>query len=320
MNPPLISVVVPCFNEEGNVEVLYDRLTAVFARIPDVRYQFVYIDNASVDRTQEILRALAARDHRVKVIFNIRNFGPLRSPLHAFYEAPGDALICMASDLQDPPELIVEFIRLWRNGLKVVIGVKPKSRESRLMFLLRQGYYRLLSRISDTPLIDNFTGFGLYDREVVETLRGIPDRRPYFRGLIADLGYTRAEVPFTQPKRERGVTKNNFYALYDLAMMGLTSHSRVPLRLATMAGFLLGALSLVVALGYLVAKLLFWNSFALGQAPVLIGVFLFGSIQMFLVGMLGEYIGAIHAQIHPRPWVIERERLNFDDTPPDREN
>jgi len=317
---PLVSVVVPCFNEEGNVEVLYDRLQAVFARIADVQFQIVYIDNASTDRTEELLRGLAARDRRVKVIFNARNFGPLRSPLHAFYETPGDALICMACDLQDPPELISEFVRLWRSGLKVVIGVKPRSRESRVMFLVRRGYYRLLNRISETPLIDNFTGFGLYDREVVDTLRRIPDRRPYFRGLIADLGYTRAEVPFVQPRRERGVTKNNFYALYDLAMMGLTSHSRIPLRIATMAGFFLGTLSLLVALVYLVAKLLFWNSFALGQAPVLIGLFLIGSVQMFFVGILGEYIGAIHAQLHPRPWVIERERLNFDNTSPKLED
>lgn len=320
MNAPLISVVVPCYNEEGNVEILYERVTAAFGTIPYVHHEILYIDNASVDGTQEKLRSLALKDHRVKVIFNIRNFGSLRSPLHAFYEAKGDALICMACDLQDPPELITEFVRLWRSGLKVVIGVKPNSRELRPMFLVRQAYYRLLDRISDTPLINNFTGFGLYDREVVEMLRRIPDRRPYFRGLIADLGYTRAEVPFIQPRRERGVTKNNFYALYDVAMTGLTSHSRVPLRLATMGGFVLGTFSLLVALGYLVAKLLFWNSFALGQAPVLIGVFLFGSIQMFLIGILGEYIGAIHAQIHPRPWVIERERLNFDDAQPVRES
>jgi polyisoprenyl-phosphate glycosyltransferase len=316
----LIAVIVPCYNEEANVEIFYRRLCEVFARIENVKLQILFIDNNSVDGTQDRLRSLAERDRRVKVIFNVRNFGSLRSPLHAFFQAPGDAVIAMACDLQDPPELIEEFVRLWRTGLKVVIGVKPKSRESHLMFWARRAYYRLLNQISDTPLIENFTGFGLYDREVIETLRGIPDRRPYFRGLIADLGYTRAEVPFVQPRRERGVTKNNFYALYDLAMTGLTSHSRVPLRLATMAGFLLGSLSLLVAVMYLIAKLVFWNSFALGQAPVLIGVFFFGSVQMFFVGILGEYIGAIHAQIHPRPWVIERERLNFDQAPAELED
>lgn len=320
MSRPLISVVVPCYNEEGNIDILYERLCAVFAQFTDIRFQIVFIDNASVDGTQAMLRELAVRDRRVKAIFNIRNFGPLRSPLHGFFESPGDALICMACDLQDPPELLTEFVRHWRAGIKVVIGVKPQSRESPLMFFLRRMYYRILNRISETPLISNFTGFGLYDREVVEALRHIPDRRPYFRGLIAELGYTRAEVPFVQPQRERGVTKNNFYALYDAAMMGLTSHSRVPLRLATMAGFVLGIISLCVAALYLIAKLMFWDSFALGQAPVLIGVFFFGSVQMFFVGILGEYIGAIHAQIHPRPWVIERERLNFDDASADLED
>jgi glycosyltransferase involved in cell wall biosynthesis len=316
----LISVVVPCFNEEDNVEVLYHRLCAVFTEIGDVRFQIIFVDNASVDRTQELLRNLASRDERVKVIFNIRNFGVIRSGLNGFFSTPGDAVICMACDLQDPPELIPEFVRNWRNGFKVVIGIKPRSRESRAMFFLRGAYYRMLNKISETPLIDNFTGFGLYDREVIETLRRIPDRRPYFRGLIAELGFARAEVPFVQPRRERGVTKSNFYALYDLAMIGVTSHSRVPLRLATMAGFILGSLSLLVASIYLIAKLLFWNSFALGQAPVLIGVFFFGSMQMFFVGILGEYIGAIHAQVHPRPWVIERERLNFEQPPVDLGN
>jgi glycosyltransferase involved in cell wall biosynthesis len=314
MNPPLISVMVPCYNEEGNVGALYDRVCEVLGKIPDIRFQFVFIDNASTDRTPELLRAMAARDPRVKVIFNIRNFGPLRSPLHGFYASPGDAVICMACDLQDPPDLLAEFVRYWRNGIKVVVGVKQQSRESRLMFFLRGTYYRILSRISETPLIDNFTGFGLYDREVVEVLRRIPDRRPYFRGLIAELGFTRAEVPFMQPRRERGVTKNNFYALYDAAMTGLTSHSRLPLRLATMAGFILGTLSLLVAILYLILKLIFWDRFPLGQAPVVFGVFFLGSVQLFFIGILGEYIGAIHAQIHPRPWVVERERLNFDKT------
>jgi glycosyltransferase involved in cell wall biosynthesis len=314
---PLVSIIVPCYNEEDNVETLCTRVRAVFAEIPNIRFQIIFIDNASVDRTQDRLRALAAVDKRIKAIFNVRNFGHLRSPLHAFFEAPGDAVIAMACDLQDPPELIKEFIRHWRNGFKVVVGIKPSSRESGMKFWLRRTYYRTLNRISDTPLIENFTGFGLYDREVVETLRSIPDRRPYFRGLIADLGYARAEVPYVQPRRERGVTKNNFFDLYDVAMMGLTSHSRVPLRLATMAGFLLGFLSLLVAASYLIAKMFFWDRFSFGQAPILIGIFFFGSVQMFFVGILGEYIGAIHAQIHARPWVIERERLNFDLRPAD---
>jgi glycosyltransferase involved in cell wall biosynthesis len=270
-----------------------------------------------VDRTQEILRELAANDRRVKVIFNARNVGRERSALHVFYQATGDAFVPMACDLQDPPEMLKDFVHHWRNGFKVVIGIKPESRESRFIFTIRRTYYRILNRISDAPLIENFTGYGLYDREVGDVLRSIPDRRPYFRGLIADLGYPRVEIPFVQPRRERGVTKNNFFTLYDMAMLGLTSHSRVPLRLATMAGFVLGSVSLIVAIVYFLAKLVFWDRFALGQAPILIGLFLFGSIQMFLIGILGEYIGSIHAQLHPRPWAIERERLNFDATPED---
>lgn len=320
VNSPLIGITVPCYNEEGNVERLYQRIKAVMSEIADVRFQILFIDNASTDLTQEILRKLAREDHRVKVIFNVRNFGVLRSPLHAIFQTPGDAVVPMACDLQDPPELLKEFIRLWRSGFKVVAAIKPASRESAVVFVIRRAYYRLLNRISETSLIENFTGYGLYDREVIEVLRGIPDRRPYFRGLIAELGYARAEIPFIQPRRERGVSNNNFYALYDVAMTGLTSHSRVPLRLATMAGFMLGILSLFVAVSYLIVKLIFWNSFALGQAPVLIGVFFFGSVQLFFIGILGEYIGAIHAQLHPRPWVIERERLNFDDKSADVED
>jgi len=305
--------MVPCFNEQDNVEPLYQRVREVMAGIHEVRFEILFIDNASTDQTQERLRKLAADDRRVKVIFNVRNFGVLRSPLHALFQASGDAVVPMACDLQDPPELLTDFVRLWRSGFKVVAAIKPASRESAIMFKIRRAYYRALNAISEAPLIENFTGYGLYDREVIEVLRGIPDRRPYVRGLIAELGYARAEIPFVQPKRERGRTKNNLYALYDVAMTGLTSHSRFPLRLATMAGFILGTLSLLIALIYLAVKLMYWNSFALGQAPLLIGVFFFGSVQLFFIGILGEYIGAIHSQVHPRPWVIERERLNFDE-------
>lgn len=320
VSSPLICIIVPCYNEEDNVEPLYQRVTTAMAQVADVRFEILFIDNASTDRTQERLRQLAAHDRRVKVIFNVRNFGVLRSPAHALFQAPGDAVIPMACDLQDPPELLPDFIRHWRSGFKLVTAVKPVSQEGAFMFRLRRNYYRILNKISETPLIENFTGYGLYDREVIEVLRGIPDRRPYFRGLIAELGYARAEIPFVQPKRQRGITKNNFYALYDVAMTGLTSHSRLPLRLATMAGFVLGTLSLMVALTYLIVKLIHWNSFALGQAPLLIGVFFFGSVQLFFIGILGEYIGAIHSQVHPRPWVIERERLNFDDERAEVEN
>lgn len=278
-------------------------------------YEHILIDNNSKDNTVDKIKTLASTDRHIRLIVNYRNFGHLRSPTHAMYQASGDAVVTMASDLQDPPELISEFLKQWEAGFKVVIGVKPKSRETPLMFLLRRGYYRLLGKMSDAPLIENFTGFGLYDREVIATIRNLNDPYPYFRGLIAELGYSRAEIPFEQPRRVKGVTKNNFYTLYDLAMLGITSHSKLPLRLATMGGFALSFLSLLVALGYGVAKLFFWNSFSLGIAPLVVGMFFFGSVQLFFIGLLGEYIGAIHTQIMKRPLVVEKERVNFAATP-----
>ncbi|GLR67310.1 glycosyl hydrolase [Acidocella aquatica] len=309
--PPdkLICAVLPCYNESGNIAPLYERITAAFATIPDQRYTLLFIDNASTDSTVAEIKQLAARDSRVSLIVNARNFGVLRSGLHGFLSAPGDALITMVTDLQDPPEMIPAFVNKWREGFKVVIGIKPESRENRLMFLIRRAYYKLIGRLSEVPLIENFTGFGLYDREVVEQVRATGDRYPYFRGLIADLGYPRAEIPFIQPRRERGVTSNNFYSLYDLAMLGITSHSKVPLRLATMAGFCLSAISLLVALGYLAAKLLFWYRFPANTAPILIAVFFFASVQLFFIGILGEYIGVILTHVTKRPLVIEKERV-----------
>lgn len=314
---PLVSVLTPCFNEEANVEPLYERIKAAFALLPGYRYEHVFVDNASTDRTVELVKRLAETDRNVKLIVNNRNFGHIRSPLHAFYVLRGDAVIVMASDLQDPPELIPQYVQKWAEGYKVVIGVKPTTREAIVMANVRRWYYRFVNRISDVPLIPNFTGFGLYDREVVETVREIDDRYPYFRGLIADLGYPRAEIPFHQPRRERGITKNNIYTLYDTAMLGITNHSKVPLRLATFCGFALSFMSLLIALGYLVAKLLYWNSFSLGTAPLVIGVFFLGAVQLFFIGILGEYIGAIHTQVHKRPLVTEKERVNFDEEPAD---
>lgn len=309
----LIAVVTPCFNEEENVETLYERIKAAFAALPQYTYTHIFIDNASTDATVAKVKAIAAVDKNVRLIVNTRNFGHIRSPLHAFYQAPGDAVITMASDLQDPPEMIPEFLARWEQGFKAVIGVKPVSQESSVMFWLRKTYYRTLGRISDVPLIDNYTGFGLYDREVVEAVKATGDRYPYFRGLIADLGYSRAEIPFVQPRRLRGITKNNFYTLYDNAMLGVTNHSKVPLRLAAIAGFALSALSLLIAVLYFIAKLLFWNAFPAGTAPILIGVFFFASVQLFFIGILGEYVGAILTQVTKRPLVVEKERVNFDD-------
>ncbi len=308
----LISIVTACFNEEENVDVLAERIRAVFEKLPQYRYEHIFIDNASTDTTVAKVKALAAQDARVKLIVNERNFGHIRSPVHAVLQARGDAVIAMASDLQDPPEMISAFLAKWEEGFKVVAGVKTASRESMPMWLIRQTYYKLISRISEVKLIDNFTGFGLYDRRVLEEVRKTDDRYPYFRGLIPDLGFTVARIPFEQPNRYRGITKNNFFSLYDMAMLGITSHSKTPIRLATMFGVAMSAVSLLVSLIYLVLKLVRWNDFELGLAPLLSGMFFFMSIQLFFLGVIGEYIAAIHTQTMKRPLVVERERVNFD--------
>jgi len=273
--------------------------------------EILYIDNASTDGTPEELRALAAEDASVKVILNRRNFGHVRSPYHGLLQASGDAVIVMAADLQDPPELIPEFIRLWMGDNRVVLGQKTNSAETRLFFAIRKAYYRLVRRLADIDLLENVTGFGLYDRKVIEEFRALAEPYPYVRGLISELGYKPALVPYKQPSRTRGLTKNNFYTLYDVAMLGITSHSKVPLRLAAMLGFACSGLSFVVGLIYLVYKLAFWDRFALGVAPVVIGLFFFASVQLFFIGIIGEYIGAIHTRVSNRPLVIEKERINF---------
>jgi len=309
----LVGVVTQCFNEEENVEELYERIKAQFENRPGYRHEHVFIDNASTDNTVEVVKRLPARDPRVKLIVNARNFGHIRSPLHAILEARGDAIVSMASDLQDPPEMIGKFIEKWEAGYKIAVGVKAAAHETFAMSMLRGLYYRTIGRISDIKLIPNYTGFGLYDRSVIEIIRQIGDPYPYFRGLIAELGIEYAAVPFEQPERVRGITKNNFYTLYDMAMLGITSHSKVPIRLATMAGFALSLLSLAISFMYLVLKLMFWDQFGFGTAPILIGLFFFSSVQLFFIGLIGEYVAAIHTQVLRRPLVVERERVNFDE-------
>lgn len=307
-----ITVVTPCFNEEENVEELYRSARAVLESIDDLEYVHLFVDNSSTDRTVEILRGLAATDSRVRIIVNARNFGHIRSPYYGLMQAQGEAAILLVADLQDPPELMRDFIAAWRQGAKAVVGVKPSAEESRVMFAVRRLYYTMVTRIADVELVQNFTGFGLYDRRLLDELRRINDPYPYFRGLISEVGFEVVKVPYNQPRRRRGITKNNFYTLYDMAMLGITSHSRVPLRLATMAGFALAALSLAVSVAYLVVKLMFWDKFSLGTAPLLIGLFFFGSVQLLFIGLLGEYVGAILRHVSNRPLVVEKERINFD--------
>ena len=308
----LISVVTPCYNEEGNVVEVYERVQAVFAALPQYRYEHLFIDNASTDGTVAVLKELAHRDPRVKIIVNARNFGHIRSPYYGLLQAQGDAVISIVSDLQDPPELIPEFLQRWEDGYKVVLGIKTASKELPLLYGLRSLYYRTLCKMSDVELIEHFTGFGLYDQRVIEILRTVDDAYPYFRGLIADIGFPSAKVPYTQPQRQHGKTKNNFLTLFDMAMLGMTSYTRAPMRLATLAGFGCALFSLLIALVYLVYKLLFWSSFQLGIAPLVIGIFFFSSVQLIFLGLLGEYIGAIHTQVLKRPLVVELERINFE--------
>ena len=306
-----ISIVTPCVNERANVRELHERIQHAMALVPECSFEHLLIDNASTDGTQDELRRLAADSGSVRVILNQRNFGHVRSPYHALLQARGDAVVVLASDLQDPPELIPEFIKNWREGRLVVLGQKKNSAESPLFFAARKAYYRIVKRLADVDLLENVTGFGLYDRKVIETFRSLEEPYPYVRGLVSELGYSVALVPYDQPLRQRGLTKNNFYTLYDVAMLGITSHSKVPLRLATMLGFAASALSFIIGLCYLVYKLIFWDRFALGVAPVVIGLFFFASVQLFFIGVIGEYIGAIHTRVSHRPLVIEKERINF---------
>jgi glycosyltransferase involved in cell wall biosynthesis len=306
-----ITVASGCFNEEGNISELYSRLCAVFAEMPSYHWEIIFIDNASTDRTAEILREIAATDRRVKLIVNARNFGAVRSSSHVLMQAYGDAVVGMASDLQDPPELIKQFVTKWEEGYRVVLAVKTESEESPVFYAVRTAYYALVKRLADIQLTPHSTGFGLYDKQVIDVFRKLDDPYPYFRGLVSDIGFESAKIPFTQPQRKRGITKNNFYTLYDLAMLGLTSHSKVPLRLATMIGFAMSLMSLLVAFAYLIYKLAFWYNVPFGFAPIIIGLFLFCSVQLFFIGILGEYIGAIHTQVLHRPLVVERERINF---------
>ena len=312
-NEKLISVVSGCYNEEENVRECYAQVKKVFADLGTYRYEHIFIDNASKDKTVAILREIAAADKNVKVIVNARNFGHIRSPHHAMIQARGDAVISVVSDLQDPPELIKEFLKKWEEGFRVVVAVKAASEESLIFFSIRRAYYELVSRLAEVDLLKNFTGFGLYDRRFIDIVAEIDDPYPYFRGLVSEIGFPLAKIPYHQPVRKRGITSNNFYRLYDMAMLGLTNHSKVPLRLATMIGFLVSFLSLCVAFGYFIFKLLYWDNFQLGLAPLEIGLFFFGSVQLFFIGILGEYIGSIYTQVQKRPHVVELERINFED-------
>lgn len=308
----LLSIVTPCFNEEHNVEELYARICAAIAPLTSsYDFEIIAIDNASTDNTVNVLKGLALKDTRLKIIVNNRNFGHIRSPYWGLMQATGVAAIYLASDLQDPPEKIPQFIEHWEKGWKLVFATKPVSETNPFVHRLRRLYYQLLDSISEVPIVKDSTGFGLYDRVVLNHLKQINDPYPYVRGLVSELGYPIAIVEFTQPRRARGISKNNVYTLYDIAMLGIISHSVLPLRLAGMIGFGLAAGSFFASIFYFIYKLLNWNSFAVGMAPlVILTTFFFGMLFLFL-GIIGEYIGSIHLHLKNRPVVVEKERINF---------
>ena len=306
-----VGIVLPCYNEEANIDELYDRLTKVFASLPDYTFEMLFIDNASTDGTVLKIKALIDRDPRVKLIVNARNFGHIRSPFHAMLNAPGDCIIAMCTDLQDPPELIPQFLEQWQRGASMVLGQKRSSQESPIFFALRSLYYGVARAIADVPLLEHVTGFGLYDRRAIEIMRSFGDPYPYARGMIVEIGLPYVTIPYDQPLRKRGITKNNFYTLFDMAMLGITSHSQLPLRVATIVGFVLSGFSLLVAVLFLILKLTFWYALPAGYAPVVIGVFFLGSVQIFLIGLVGEYLGAVLQQVRHRPLVVERGRYGM---------
>ncbi|WNV05401.1 glycosyltransferase family 2 protein [Candidatus Methylospira mobilis] len=311
-NRTLLSIVTPCYNEQDNVDELYKRIKAAVAGLTKYDFELIFIDNHSEDGTVSSLKALAAADPMVKIIVNTRNFGHIRSPYYGILQSSGAATIYLASDLQDPPELIPEFIEHWEAGYKLVMATKPVSKGTAWVHALRKAYYRFLDDISDISLVADSTGFGLYDREVLDNIRKVDDPYPFLRGLICELGYEIKTIQFTQPRRLRGISKNNFYTLYDIAMLGIVSHSKMPIRIAAFMGFALGAISVIVAMVFLFLKLMFWDMFSVGMAPLVIGLFFLFGIQLLFIGILGEYIGSIHTYLQRRPIVVEKERINFD--------
>jgi dolichol-phosphate mannosyltransferase len=309
----LISLISPCYNEGENLFELYRRVAQVIDIIEDYEFEYIIIDNASTDDSEIKLRLLASKDPRVKLIFNTRNFGHIRSPYWGLLQTKGSASIYLASDMQDPPELIPAFIDHWESGFKVVLATKPFSDTNALTHFIRKKYYNILDKISDVSIVKDTTGFGLYDRSVLDSIRKINDPYPYFRGLLDELGYKTKTLDFNQPRRMRGISKNNFYSLYDIAMLGMVSHSLIPIRLASFFGFLIGTVSIFSALIYFILKITNWNDFSVGIAPIVIGMFFMLGILMFFIGILGEYIGSIHTYLQNRPVVVERERVNFND-------
>ncbi len=313
-----ISIVVPCYNEEENVRPLADALREMFKEdLPNYLYEIIFIDNDSQDSTRDIIREMCAEDKGIKGIFNAKNFGQFNSTYYAMLQSTGDCTILMAADFQDPVDMIPKYVHEWENGYKIVIGIKKSSQENKLMYWLRGCYYKLIKKLSDVEQIEQFTGFGLYDKRFIKVLRDLDDPTPFLRGIVAELGFKRKEIPYEQPKRRAGKTSNNLYRLFDAAMLSITSYTKVGLRLATLAGSACCGISMLFGIIYLVMKLIYWDRFAAGMAPLLIGMFFLGSVQIFFIGLVGEYILTINSRVMKRPLVVEEERLNFEDSEED---
>ena len=309
-----ISVLIPCYNEAENVGPISRAVTEILEKeLPQYDYELVFIDNDSTDGTRDIIRGLCADNPRIRAILNARNFGQFNSPYYGMLQVTGDCVIEMVADFQDPVEMIPKYIHEWEKGYKIVIGIKTSSKENRLMYWLRSCYYKTIKKLSDVEQIEHFTGSGLYDREFIEVLRNLDDPTPFLRGIVAELGYRRKEIPYEQPRRRAGKTHNNFYRLYDAAMLSVTSYTKAGLRLATIFGSICAVVSMLIAMVYLVMKLIWWDRFPAGMAPMLIGMLFLGSVQLFFIGFLGEYIMSINQRVMKRPLVIEEERINFNE-------
>lgn len=309
----VISILVPTYNEEENVEPLSEAIIEEIGKnLPQYDYELVFIDNDSNDRTREKIRGLCAGNPKIRAIFNAKNFGQFNSPYYGLLQTSGECTILMCADFQDPIYMIPKLVHEWEQGNKIVIGIKSKSKENKIMYFLRSCYYKLIKRMSSVEQIEHFTGFGLYDKEFIDVLRDLDDPTPFLRGIVAELGFKRKDIEYQQERRRAGKTHNNWYSLYDAAMLSFTSYTKVGMRIATILGFILSGISILVALMYLIMKLVFWERFVAGMTPILLGIFIFGSIQLFFIGLLGEYIMNINSRVTRRPLVIEEERVNFD--------
>lgn len=314
MEQKKISVMIPCYNEEENVRSIYEAVRNELQKsCPQYDYEILFIDNKSRDGTREIIRQICVEDSHVRAIFNARNFGQFNSPYYGLIHTTGDCTISICADFQDPVEMIPQFVAEWERGYKLVIGRKTRSKENPVMYFLRSCYYKAIKKVSSVEQIEHFTGFGLYDKSFLDTLRQLNDPTPFIRGIVAELGPERKEIEYTQPLRRAGKTHNNWYSLYDAAMLSFTSYTKVGLRIATFGGFVISAISFLIALFYLIQKLLHWEQFIAGNIPILLGVFFLGGLQMFFIGLIGEYIMSINARVMNRPLVVEEERINFEE-------